>query len=79
MKTITVNVSEPVYREFQEYARRRDRTTAELIREAMEAYRARLVGPRRSLRDLSPLDLGRVKRPLGPDDDLLGEMLGDSR
>ncbi len=39
MKTITINVSEPVYRDFQEYARRNDRTTSELIREAMEEYR----------------------------------------
>jgi hypothetical protein len=75
MKTITVNVSEPVYREFQEYARRHDRTTAELIREAMEAYRQRWLGASGSLRDLPPLDLGAVKRPLSKDDDLLGEML----
>jgi hypothetical protein len=75
MKTITVNVSEPVYAEFQEYARRHDRTTAELIREAMEAYRARWTHKRGSLRDLPPLDLGEVKRPLSADDDLLAEML----
>ena len=36
MKTITVNVSEPVYRDFQRFARERDRTASELIREAME-------------------------------------------
>lgn len=75
MKTITVNVSEPVYLEFQEYARRHDRTTAELIREAMEAYRARWADKRGSLRELAPLDLGEVKRPLSAEDDLLGEML----
>jgi hypothetical protein len=75
MKTITVNVSEPVYEEFQAYARRHDRTTAELIREAMEAYRQRLVGRRGSLRSLAPLDVGRVKRPLAAEDDLLDEML----
>lgn len=75
MKTITVNVSEPVYREFQEYARRHDRTTAELIREAMEAYRQRWAGRSGSLRDLKPLDLGAVKEELFRDDDLLGEML----
>lgn len=75
MKTITVNVSEPVYLEFQEEARRQDRTTAELIREAMEAYRRRWRSGRGSLRELPPLDLGEVKHPLTQDDDLLGEML----
>jgi Arc/MetJ-type ribon-helix-helix transcriptional regulator len=74
MKTITVNVSEPIYREFQEYARKHDRTTAELIREAMEAYRQRWTARRGSLRQLQPLDLGVVRQPLGPDD-LLEEML----
>ena len=76
MKTITVNVSEPIYREFQEYARKQDRTTAELIREAMEAYRQRWTARQGSLRDLKPLDLGAVRHPLGPEDDLLEEMLG---
>jgi hypothetical protein len=75
VKTITVNVSEPVYREFQDYAQRMDRTTAELIREAMEEYRRHWSGRQGSLRSLSPLDLGRVKRPMGPDDDLMEEML----
>lgn len=75
MKTITVNVSEPVYRDFQEYARQRDRTTSELIREAMEAYRDRHIRPRFSLKELEPLSLGNVLKPLGPEDDLLGEML----
>lgn len=75
MKTITVNVSEPVYLEFQEEAKRQDRTTAELIREAMESYRQRWRSRGGSLRDLAPLELGEVKRPLTQDDDLLGEML----
>jgi hypothetical protein len=75
MKTITVNVSEPVYRDFVEYARRQDRTASELIREAMEAYRNSHIRPRPSLRDLRPLSLGKVRKPIGPGDDLLGEML----
>jgi predicted DNA-binding protein len=41
MKTITVNVSEPTYRDFQRHAETTDRTTSELIREAMEEYRDR--------------------------------------
>lgn len=74
MKAITVNVSETVYREFQEHARASDRTTSELIREAMELYSSERIRARRSLRELRPLSLGRLKRPLG-EDDLLGEML----
>ncbi len=75
MKTITINVSEPVYRELQEYARTHDRTTSELVREAMAAYRDRLLRDRTSIRKLQPLSLGKVLKPLRPGDDLLGEML----
>ncbi len=75
MKTITVNVSEPVYRAFQEHARHSDRTTSELIREAMALYRDQCIRSRQSLRDLQPMSLGKVLRPLSADDDLLAEML----
>jgi hypothetical protein len=79
MKTITINVSEPVYRDFQEYAKRLDRKTSELIREAMEDYRERRMRPKVSVKSLSPLSLGKVLRPIGPRDDLLGEMLNAPR
>lgn len=76
MKTITVNVSEPTYREFQEYARRKDRKTSELIREAMELYREQNIrdSGALSLRGLRPRSLGRVLSPFESEDDLLGEM-----
>ena len=78
MKTITVNVSEPVYRQFQELARRVDRTTSELIRESMEQYlRSRRTSG--SVLDIEPLSLGKVKRPFSAQDDLLGEMIKESR
>jgi predicted nucleic acid-binding protein len=64
MKTITINVSEPVYRDFAEYARRQDRTTSELIREAMEAYRDLRIRPRPSLKELRPLSLGSLLKPM---------------
>ncbi len=76
MKTITINVSEPVYRDFQQYAKVQDRPTSELIREAMALFRDERIRPRRSLRELEPLSLGRVLAPLGGDD-LLAEMLDD--
>lgn len=78
MKTITINVSEPVYRDFQRYAKTRDRTASELIREAMEEFRARRIARATTLADLSPVSVGRVLKPMQVDDDLLEEMLNDA-
>lgn len=75
MKTITLNVSEGVYADFREHARREDRTTSELVREAMALYRDQRIRPRSSLRRLGALSLGQVLRPLSPGDDILEEML----
>jgi hypothetical protein len=75
MKTISVNISEPVYEDFLRYAHKTDRTAAELIREAMELYRSQRIRPRTSMAAAKPLDLGKTLRPLTPKDDLLGEML----
>ncbi len=77
MKTITINVSEPVYAEYRRAARVMGRPTSELIREAMEAYRRSHLAPRADLRQLVPVSLGRVLRPLSEDDDLLDEMLDE--
>jgi len=79
MKTITVNVSEPVYEDFQRFARKVDRKTSELIREAMEAYRQQHMQRRTSLRDLRPASVGGAILPITSEDDLLGEMLHDPR
>ncbi|CAN5739583.1 hypothetical protein BH23DEI1_BH23DEI1_14050 [soil metagenome] len=74
MKTITINVSDPVYAEFRRAARATGRPTSELIREAMEDYRLSRLTPRRDLEHFEPVSVGRVLRPLSADDDLLGEM-----
>jgi len=79
MKTITVNVSEPVYEDFQAFAKRVDRKTSELIREAMELYRQARIQPKTTLRDRQAASVGGLIRPLTPEDDLLEEMLYDSR
>ena len=65
MKTITVHVSEPIYREFKEFAKRTDRKTAELIREAMELYRDQRIHQRKthSLLDHQPISLGKPLKP----------------
>ena len=79
MKTITVNVSEPVYEDFREYARRVDRKASELIREAMEMYREQHMRRRTSLRNRHPASVGGPIEPIAGADDILGEMLDDPR
>ena len=79
MKTITMNVSEPVYEDFQIFAKRVDRKTSELIREAMELYRKTHIQRRTSLRNRQPVSVGGPIQPLSANDDLLEEMLDDSR
>ena len=79
MKTITVNVSEPVYEEFQRHARKTDRKAAELIREAMELYRQERMQRKTSLRDRRPASVGGPITPITAEDDILGGMLDDAR
>ena len=74
MKTITVNVSEPVYNDFQDYAKSVDRKTSELIREAMEDYRDHKIKPRTTLLNIEFTSVGEVLQPLVVDD-LMDEML----
>jgi hypothetical protein len=76
MKTITINVSEPVYHDFQEYARQHDRTASEIIREAMEDYRAHKIRQRTSLKDMRPVSVVKVLLPFTGAEDLLEEMAG---
>jgi len=76
-KTIIINVSEPVYRDFQQFAKDRDRTASELIREADGEFRQRQIARSTTLADVNPVSVGRVLKPLRLDDDLLGEMLGN--
>jgi predicted transcriptional regulator len=67
MKAITINVSEPIYDRFKEYARSHDRTTSELIREAMEVYLRERVDAKSSIRDLRVRSAGAVLRPITRD------------
>ena len=79
MKTITVNVSEPVFEEFRDYARKVDRKALELIREAMKLYRAQHLRRRTSLRNRHPASVGGPIQAITGEDDILGEMLDDTR
>ena len=74
-RTITLDVPEGLYRDFEAHAQRENRTAAELMCQALEAYDRQRFQRIGSLRDLTPLDLGEVLRPLTRDDDLLEEML----
>lgn len=75
MKTITVNVSEAAYEEFQRFALKANRKASELIREAMEMYRQLHMQRSTSLRDRRPTSVGGPIQPITADDDILGEML----
>ncbi|NQX00768.1 hypothetical protein HQ447_08910 [bacterium] len=79
MKTITVNVSEPVYQDFRAFAMRTDRKASELIREAMELYREIHMQRRTSLLDRRPASVGGPIQPITGEDDILGGLLNDSR
>lgn len=79
MRTITVNVSEPVYQEFRQYALKTDRKASELIREAMELYRQQHMQRQTSLKDRRPVSVGGPIQAITGEDDILGGMLDDAR
>lgn len=76
MKTITIHVEEDAYAAFQRRAKEREESASELIREAMAEYAERHFGTGSSVFDHAPASVGRMLRPLDPDDDLIEEMLG---
>jgi predicted transcriptional regulator len=72
MKAVTVHLDDPVYREFQKIARRSRRSTSELIREAMEAYRRTLAKKQSSLAEAGPAaSVGQILTPWVGREDLL--------
>lgn len=76
MKTITINVSDAIYRDFAGESKKQGRPASELIRQAMsDFHRKHLLGGT-SLRDRKPVGAGGPVKPLTADDDILGEMLG---
>jgi hypothetical protein len=75
MKTISLNVSDPTYRLFQEESERRDRPAAELIREAMEEYVRTRFPSRLSLADIQPVSLGKPLAPIDWSEDIFSEMM----
>ena len=81
MKSISIHLPDPIYALVEEYARTHNRSTEQVIVEAVEHWRQEQ-GPtqdrrRASLLSLPPLDLGPMQNVA--DEDLLGEMLDDPR
>ncbi len=62
MKPITFNVSEPIYHIFRSEAKKRDKKTAELIREAMELYAVEKLRTRPALDTWQPVSLGAIRK-----------------
>ena len=79
MKTITVHVSEPVYKEFQEFAKRTDRKASELIREAMELYRDQKIRRQssHSVRDIRGISVGKIVKPWKSRSEMLDDFFDD--
>ena len=72
MRAVTVHLDDPIYREFQKVARKTRRSTSELIREAMEAYRRTLVKKQSSLAEAGPAaSVGQILTPWVGREDLL--------
>jgi hypothetical protein len=81
MKAISVSVSEHDYEAFQRAAKRLDRSTAELIREAMAFYRAEKLERRSRLESLPTLAGHRLAGDLPDRGEVWDEILdsGDQR
>jgi predicted transcriptional regulator len=72
MKAVTVHLDDPVYREFQKVARKTNRSTSELIRDAMETYRRTFVKKQTSLAEACPAaSVGQILTPWTGREDLL--------
>jgi hypothetical protein len=77
LKTVSITLPDPIYEDLMSWARGQQRSPDEVVVEAIRAYRLEHIDSPISLFALPPLDLGPMS--LVQDDDLLGEMLDDSR
>ena len=62
MKLISLKVSEKAYSQFQDYASRRGRPVAEVLREAMDMYVDQRIQPAARLRRMPTTSKPRLKR-----------------
>ena len=75
MKLISVKVSEKAYSAFREYAGRRGRAVAEVIREAMDVYLDQRIHPSAELRRMPTTSKPKLKRPWSKEE-IQKEILG---
>ncbi|MDP0499249.1 MAG: hypothetical protein Q7P63_04030 [Verrucomicrobiota bacterium JB022] len=79
MKTMTLQMPDPVYEDIMVLSRDTGRSPGELVSEAMAAYRARMVQKPASLKNRRPTSVGGPIAPAYQDRDLLDEMRHDPR
>ena len=77
MKTISVAVSESVYEDFRRAARSRDRSIAQLIREAMRIYRDTHLTLKEPLSTFAVFDSPRPRGGLPSREQLYDDMTGE--
>lgn len=78
MKTVAIELDDPVYENLVRFARRHRQSEDSVVGEAIQSYCQSGRETALNWLSLPPLDVGEF-RECGPDDDLLGEMLDDSR
>ncbi len=77
MKVISVKLPDDAFEAIDQAARSRNKTAEEVVVEAVERWRESETGGGKSILSMAPVDLGLMKASVN--DDLLGEMLDDSR
>lgn len=60
MKTVSVEIPEALYADYEHYARRRNLRAEDVIHMALQLHRARLAKGTHSLRELRPVSMGRL-------------------
>ena len=63
MKTVSIEIPESLYAEYEDYAQRRNTNVADVIRMALELHRARLRKGTHSIRDIKPVSMGKILKP----------------
>lgn len=79
MTAITIDIPEEELQAIEEFAKKTSRATADVVREAIADFRKKRISTKRpiSVLEIPSHSVGKILRPLSPDDDILGEMLSD--
>jgi len=63
MDTVSVEIPQSLYADYEEYAKRRQLKTDEVIQNALRLHRVRLRKGTHSLRDHKPVSMGKILKP----------------